>query len=213
MVAIKQRFFFAEGATEGFDVMGDGVKYQSQIGRPTIATQYEEDQMAVQTYPLTDDLARIIELEVSPGLATNFAFDVDADRIPLAYDVFLIDRANQTRQNVRTTASLDVTNDQEVVASGRFAIEIAKATTTTSIDDAFAHVMIWDVDGMIVVDPSNASFSNDYRIEVFDMLGRLIVSAPNADGITELNLAPHRGYVNIRLSGEGSVMTTKLFVK
>ena len=49
---------------------------------------------------------------------------------------------------------LDVTNDQEVVASGRFAIEIAKATTTTSIDDAFAHVMIWDVDGTIVVDPS-----------------------------------------------------------
>ena len=46
--------------------MGDGVKYQSQIGRPTIATQYEEDQMAVQTYPLTDDLSRIIELEVSP---------------------------------------------------------------------------------------------------------------------------------------------------
>ena len=73
--------------------------------------------------------------------------------------------------------------------------------------------MIWDANGTIVVDPSNASFSNDYRIEVFDMLGRLIISAPNAEGVTELDLVPHRGYVNIRLSGEGSVMTTKLFVK
>ena len=196
----KTEVFFAEGATEGFDVMGDGVKHQSEMGRPTLSTQLASDHMAVQTYPLTDDLSRVIELEVSPGLATNFSFDVDADRIPLAYDVFLIDRVNQTRQDVRTIASLEIVNDSEIIESGRFAIEISKATSTTSIDDGFANVMIWDANGTIVVDPSNASFSNDYRIEVFDMLGRLIISAPNAEGITELDLVPHRGYVNIRLS-------------
>ena len=209
----KTEVFFAEGATEGFDVMGDGVKHQSQTGRPTISTRFEDSYLGVQTYPLTDDLSRVIELDVSPGLATNFSFVVDADRIPLAYDVFLIDRANQTRQNIRTMASLEIANDEEVISSGRFAIEISKANATTSIDDMFANVMIWDVDGTIIIDPSNASFANNYRVEVFDMLGRLIMSAPNADGVTEINLTPHRGYVNIRLSGEGSVMTTKLFVK
>ena len=91
--------------------MGDGVKHQSEMGRPTLSTQLASDHMAVQTYPLTDDLSRVIELEVSPGLATNFSFDVDADRIPLAYDVFLIDRVNQTRQDVRTIASLEIVND------------------------------------------------------------------------------------------------------
>ena len=209
----KTEVFFVEGATEGFDVMGDGVKHQSQIGRPTISTRFENDPMGVQTYPLTDDLSRVIELDVRPGLSTNFSFEVDADRIPLAYDVFLIDRVNQTRQNVRTTMSLEIINDSDVIESSRFAVEISKASSTTSIDDVFANVMIWDANGTIIVDPSNASFSNDYRIEVFDMLGRLIISAPNAEGVTELDLVPHRGYVNIRLSGGGSIMTTKLFVK
>ncbi|MEC8835849.1 MAG: hypothetical protein VXX18_05865 [Bacteroidota bacterium] len=209
----KTEVFFANGATEGFDVMGDGVKHQSQTGRPTISTRFEDTHLGVQTYPLTDDISRVIELDVSPGLATNFSFVVDADRIPLAYDVFLIDRVNQTRQNIRTIASLELANDEEVISSGRFALEISKANATTSIDDMFANVMIWDVDGTIIIDPSNASFANNYRVEVFDMLGRLIMSAPNADGVTEINLTPHRGYVNIRLSEEGSVMTTKLFVK
>ncbi|MEC8834867.1 MAG: hypothetical protein VXX18_00900, partial [Bacteroidota bacterium] len=142
-----------------------------------------------------------------------FVLEVDADRIPLGYDVFLLDRVLGTRQNVRTLSSLSVTNDGETVEVSRFAVEISKASSTTSIDEVFANVMIWDVDGSVVVDPSNASFSSDYRIEVFDMLGRLIASVPNAEGMTKLEFAPHRGYVNIRLSGNGSIMTTKLFVK
>ncbi|MEC7405521.1 MAG: hypothetical protein VX611_03160, partial [Bacteroidota bacterium] len=209
----KTEIFFAEGASEGFDVMGDGVKHPSQLGRPTISTQSASDAMAVQTFALTDDLSRIVELEIQPGLATDFVLEVDADRIPLGYDVFLLDRVLGTRQKVRTLSSLSITNDGETVEVSRFAVEISKASSTTSIDEVFANVMIWDVDGSVVVDPSNASFSSDYRIEVFDMLGRLIASVPNAEGMTKLEFAPHRGYVNIRLSGNGSIMTTKLFVK
>lgn len=162
--------------------------------------------MAVQTLPETEDLSRIIPLVVNGIESPMYSIEVDPDFIPLAYHVFLIDNAEGRRYNTRILPEIPFQNlgNEE----RRFDIEITKSSLHADDLDFLENIEVYQSNNQLVVAPQNTSEAT-YRIEVYDVLGRCLMTKPLTAGRQVILLNTPSQLLNIRLSSGAHQHTVK----
>ena len=193
----KTEIYWAQAGHESFYRLEDGYKFTGSTHQPQIGSLLEDKLMAVQTLPKSEDLSRIIPLVVNGIETSMYSIEVDPDFIPLDYHVFLVDNINGQRYNARILPEISFQNlgNEE----RRFDIEIMKSSLNADNLDFLENIEVYQSNDQLIVAPQNAS-EVTYRIEVYDILGRHLMSKPLTAGRQVISLNTPSQLLNIRLS-------------
>ena len=139
-----------------------------------------------------------------------YNIEVDADFIPLAYHVFLVDNVDGQRYDARILPEISFQNlgNEE----RRFDIEITKSSLNANHLDFLENIEVYHSNNQLIVEPQNTS-EVTYRVEVFDVLGRCLVKIPFGIGRQTIDLNTPSQLLNIRLSSKTEQHTVKIWLK
>ncbi len=212
-VADETYVYFEAGATDGIDAPYDAVKFQHALGLPTLVSMVGTTEMGVNglpeaalattgtTVPLTLDAPRAGQYVIEAARMANLTGTA----------VALLDRLTNTRYDLTTTPSVQLSVAQPGVVSGRFELVIGRRLSTApgvALTATLAPNPAHTQAKLLL----NQPLATATTVTLHDAVGRVILTQSLAEGTSEATLDLRSLPVGVYVVRCGS-LTSRLVVE
>ncbi|MCB0509802.1 MAG: T9SS type A sorting domain-containing protein, partial [Bacteroidetes bacterium] len=145
---------------------------------------------------------------------TNFSLGANAYTWELNNETFNTTNLNYTFSEAGNYLVRLLSSNEDCNAVKEQYIEVLNKTTGIAEQIALDRVVVYTKDNSIIIDLSNADLEGRTDLEVYDVLGQLIVQKLNVAEIESIEMAKQaRGYYFVHVVNQNEQVSKKVFVK
>jgi len=207
---------FKSDATDGFDVMYDGVKMRGNK-KIALSTRLGEEEYAIQTFPsLTAEMEeeKIIPLSLFTANGGNYSFHVNTiENFATSSYIYLEDKKLGTLIDLQISPQYDFYT-QAGTDNTRFQVRFSPAPISEAefLETKDNSVRIFSSDNEIFVEINTADLPNG-QISVYNLLGMKVLQEKlNSDFLYRMPVYKTGIYI-VKVENQNSSFTQKVFVE